>query len=325
MSRGEVDPRNPYFEEDKEGFLGRMGSDLRGSAVIDLPYSSESEVKDSSLRGFVKFREWKTWSKSKPSSPKKDSNLMTGSQGNTVVSPSGEFLIDGLSPGKWLKCERAKGENLILSSFPVSSIPGKPSCDRVSFRSPSPDPKAFWSVESSSENIHRWRLFWRTFPGNVFFPTPQGAPGGDLQFFPKHRSQKTTHAPAIAFFRPATAPHVPAREGALARASFGVLLPPPALRTVFPASSGYFFSTPILHVPWEVFFYLSDGATAKGLYTNDIQRLYKVAFAIIHINQRDLDLSTYIGKIASLKEFLTVIPLTPDVWGPCRNAFTLGF
>ena len=64
---------------------------------------------------------------------------------------------------------------------------------------------------------------------------------------------------------------------------------------------------------------------AKGLYTNDIQRLYKVAFAIIHINQRDLDLSTYIGKIASLKEFLTVIPLTPDVWGPCRNAFTLGF
>nr|CAN69691.1 hypothetical protein VITISV_026777 [Vitis vinifera] len=42
---------------------------------------------------------------------------------------------------------------------------------------------------------------------------------------------------------------------------------------------------------------------AKGLYTNDIQRLYK-----------DLDLSTYIGQIASLKEeFLTVMPLTPDV------------
>nr|CAN79672.1 hypothetical protein VITISV_012210 [Vitis vinifera] len=42
---------------------------------------------------------------------------------------------------------------------------------------------------------------------------------------------------------------------------------------------------------------------AKGLYTNDIQRLYK-----------DLDLSTYIGQIASLQEeFLTVMPLTPDV------------
>ena len=32
------------------------------------------------------------------------------------------------------------------------------------------------------------------------FPTPQGAPGGDLQFFPKHRSQKTTHAPATRVF-----------------------------------------------------------------------------------------------------------------------------
>ncbi|RVW74980.1 Retrovirus-related Pol polyprotein from transposon RE1 [Vitis vinifera] len=53
---------------------------------------------------------------------------------------------------------------------------------------------------------------------------------------------------------------------------------------------------------------------AKGLYTNDIQRLYKVASSIVHISQQDLDLSTYIGQIASLKEeFLTVMPLTPDV------------
>ncbi|RVW98109.1 hypothetical protein CK203_029122 [Vitis vinifera] len=53
---------------------------------------------------------------------------------------------------------------------------------------------------------------------------------------------------------------------------------------------------------------------AKGLYTNDIQRLYKRASAIVHLSQQDLDLSTYIGQIASLKEqFLTVMPLTPDV------------
>ncbi|RVW76991.1 Retrovirus-related Pol polyprotein from transposon TNT 1-94 [Vitis vinifera] len=53
---------------------------------------------------------------------------------------------------------------------------------------------------------------------------------------------------------------------------------------------------------------------AKRLYTNDIQRLYKVASAIVHLSQQDLDLSTYIGQIASLKEeFLTVMPLTPDV------------
>ncbi|RVW90087.1 Retrovirus-related Pol polyprotein from transposon TNT 1-94 [Vitis vinifera] len=52
---------------------------------------------------------------------------------------------------------------------------------------------------------------------------------------------------------------------------------------------------------------------AKGLYTNDIQRLYKVASAIVHLSQQDLDLSTYIGQIASLEQFLTVMPLTPDV------------
>ncbi|RVW32669.1 hypothetical protein CK203_076526 [Vitis vinifera] len=46
----------------------------------------------------------------------------------------------------------------------------------------------------------------------------------------------------------------------------------------------------------------------------DSKRLYKVASSIVHISQQDLDLSTYIGHIAFLKEeFLTVMPLTPDV------------
>ncbi|RVW88820.1 Retrovirus-related Pol polyprotein from transposon RE1 [Vitis vinifera] len=53
---------------------------------------------------------------------------------------------------------------------------------------------------------------------------------------------------------------------------------------------------------------------AKGLYTNDIQRLYKVASSIVNVRQQDVDLSTYIGQIVSLKEeFLTVMPLTIDV------------
>ena len=53
---------------------------------------------------------------------------------------------------------------------------------------------------------------------------------------------------------------------------------------------------------------------AKGLYTNDIQRLYKVAFAIVNIRQQDMNLSNYIGQITSLKEeFLTLMPLTSDV------------
>ena len=53
---------------------------------------------------------------------------------------------------------------------------------------------------------------------------------------------------------------------------------------------------------------------SKVLYTNDIQRLYKVAYAIVNIRQQDMNLSNYIGQIASLKEeFLTLMPLTSDV------------
>ena len=53
---------------------------------------------------------------------------------------------------------------------------------------------------------------------------------------------------------------------------------------------------------------------AKILYTNDIQHLYKVAFSIVNIRQQDMNLSNYIGQIASLKEeFLTLMPLTSDV------------
>ncbi|RVW34145.1 hypothetical protein CK203_092836 [Vitis vinifera] len=118
-----------------------------------------------------------------------------------------------------------------------------------------------------------------TFPANFrrtfrrrFFSTPQGPPGGDLQFFPKHRSQKTIHAPSTRiFFRPATASHAPAREplsdDALPPlgspdADQPPFLPVSAIRALhvpllgffclhgpsdqfFPASSGYFFSTPI--------------------------------------------------------------------------------
>ena len=44
-----------------------------------------------------------TSNKSKPSLPKENSNLVTDSQGDTLVSPSGEFHIDGLSPRKMAK------------------------------------------------------------------------------------------------------------------------------------------------------------------------------------------------------------------------------
>ena len=44
-----------------------------------------------------------THRKSNVSSHKKDSNLLLGSQGDTKVSPSGDLLIDGLSPRKMAK------------------------------------------------------------------------------------------------------------------------------------------------------------------------------------------------------------------------------
>ncbi|RVW17730.1 hypothetical protein CK203_071715 [Vitis vinifera] len=50
---------------------------------------------------------------------------------------------------------------------------------------------------------------------------------------------------------------------------------------------------------------------AKGLYTNDIQRLYKVASAIVHLSQQDLDQSTYIADKFFM--VLTLIGLRPDL------------
>nr|RVW14389.1 Retrovirus-related Pol polyprotein from transposon TNT 1-94 [Vitis vinifera] len=48
----------------------------------------------------------------------------------------------------------------------------------------------------------------------------------------------------------------------------------------------------------------------------DIPEVDRVQWRKIDAHQQDLDLSTYIGQIASLKEeFLTVMPLTPDILG----------
>ena len=52
-------------------------------------------------------------SKSKPSLPKEVSNLVTNSQGDIVVSPSGEFQIDGMSPRKMAKVRE------VLSSLEI--------------------------------------------------------------------------------------------------------------------------------------------------------------------------------------------------------------
>ncbi|RVW67581.1 Retrovirus-related Pol polyprotein from transposon RE2 [Vitis vinifera] len=54
--------------------------------------------------------------------------------------------------------------------------------------------------------------------------------------------------------------------------------------------------------------------TAKGLYTNDIQRLYKVLLAIVHLSQQDWTYLLILVRLPLLRSSsLTVMPLTPDV------------
>ncbi|RVW32397.1 Retrovirus-related Pol polyprotein from transposon TNT 1-94 [Vitis vinifera] len=165
---------------------------------------------------------------------------------------------------------------------------------------PKEDPRA-GHAPFSGRRLHLTRRRVRAreaFSGDA--PPPPASPAADQHPYLPGSPIRALHVPLLGIFVSVS--------------------PPNSLSGEVPAT----FSPPqSLHVPWEVFFYLSGGSLgsqeadipeAKGLYTNDIQRLYKVASAIVHLSQQDLDLSTYIGQIASLKEqFLTVMPLTPDV------------
>nr|CAN71272.1 hypothetical protein VITISV_019660 [Vitis vinifera] len=94
----------------------------------------------------------------------------------------------------------------------------KPFIDRVSFWSPSPSPKVFWSTVSSSENPHHRQktLTVGHFSGEVFF-----------RYRPYHQVRKeeifkfcqstggrisVTHRPR-AFLLQRLEPHAPTREG----------------------------------------------------------------------------------------------------------------
>ena len=115
--------------------------------------------------------------------------------------------VFSLSLSTWYQ---SQGRKLYSFWFTHVINSGNSSSDRVSFRSPFPSPKAFWSTISWSENpYHRqhfsedifWRLFFRRY-----FPTPttlSGAQRGDLQLFSKHRSQKPIHVPPMRHFSPA--------------------------------------------------------------------------------------------------------------------------
>ncbi|RVW25904.1 hypothetical protein CK203_111333 [Vitis vinifera] len=287
-----------------------------------------------------------------------------------------------------------KSANLFGSVVSRVINSGKPSGDRVSFRSPSPSPNTFRSVGSSSENTHRRQTFpanfpttsfsdtdhtrrsaWRRSPTFVKAPEPKDHPrAGHAQFSVRrlhltHRRVRTFPATRLLlqprltptslpsslvlpsepctylfwgfFFASADPPNSFSGElqllflhpnpcTCLRKCSSTFLVVPrrdlkPSPFPVVPRCD----LQPDNYLSWSASVELwfmgqgyedhlitqeADIPEAKGLYTNDIQRLYKVASAIVHISQQDLDLSTYIGQIASLKEeFLTMMPLTPDV------------
>lgn len=58
-----------------------------------------------------------------------------------------------------------------------------------------------------------------------------------------------------------------------------------------------------------------DSSQAKTLYTNDIQRFYKVVYDILHVKQQNIvDLSNCIKKIASLGEkYLSLVPKNQQI------------
>ena len=171
---------------------------------------------------------------------------------------------------------------------------------RVSFRSPFPSPNTFRSVGTSLETTHRRRNFPANFPanfsGDLFFRHRpyQKERLEEISNFCEGTSTKraATRRPR-AIFRPAVESHAPARG---ARESFSGDAPPlPAspdadqpshlpgspIRALHVPLLGIFVSvgppnslsgeapttfSPLqsLHVPWEVFFYLSGGTTPRS-------------------------------------------------------------
>ncbi|RVW40738.1 Retrovirus-related Pol polyprotein from transposon RE1 [Vitis vinifera] len=201
------------------------------------------------------------------------------------------------------KSLRAKEENLILPYFPCHQL-GKPSFLFPVSSTPGNLPVTVFhsghlphlpilsgQLDRRQKTLTAGELFRRTFRRRLFPTptTPRGAPGGDLQLFQKHRTRKPSTRRPRALLRPATESHAPARE-----AFSGDAPPPPAspdadqhpylpgspiralhvpllgifvssaLQTAFPEVSATFSPPQSLHVPWEVFFYLSGGTTSRS-------------------------------------------------------------
>ena len=117
------------------------------------------------------------------------------SQFSETLIPSGHLLFrPSLIPAKsfWPYLNPIISLSLSLSHSGHQSLFSEPREKTLSSQSNSRQ-KTLTAGNFSGE------LFRRTFRRR-FFSTPQGAPGGDLQFVPKHRNQKPIHAPPTRVF-----------------------------------------------------------------------------------------------------------------------------
>ena len=98
-SRGEADLRNPHFEEDKEGFLGRVGSDLRGSSITDSPSSPEIRGKGLIFEGICEIprMEDSEVCLSSPSQSPESSSTPSCGLALPLLNPSGPDLPSSVS------------------------------------------------------------------------------------------------------------------------------------------------------------------------------------------------------------------------------------
>ena len=112
-----------------------------------------------------------------------------------------KVFLPSLSLSTWYQSQGRKPNSFL---FPVSSTPGN--LPVTVFHSGHLPHLPILSGQSDRRHktLTAGKLFRQTFPASLFPTptTPRGAPGGDLQLFPKHRSQKTFHAPATSTFTP---------------------------------------------------------------------------------------------------------------------------
>ena len=115
------------------------------------------------------------------------------SQFSETLIPSGHLLFrSSFIPAKSLWPSLNPTISLWLSLIPVIS-PCSQSQGRKRF------PVSRIVVRKHSPPATFQANFSGELPATVF-STPQGAPGGDLQFVPKHRNQKPIHAPSTRVF-----------------------------------------------------------------------------------------------------------------------------